>query len=179
MKTGLVVIAACLTMVFAGSTLAKGGKPEPPPTGVPYNGYSVMCGVLDPGVYTEDEDGKYGHLRDAVLLYHNVTDSDYTTGWETLVMNYDIKLKGGKGVSWGSLLFEPDAFTGNFTEEWTATAKHFVWDISGVYVGNGDLDGIRVTYELAPGDINTVPVDACAGGPIFDVQEISGYIIFP
>ena len=177
MKTGLVVIAACLTMVFAGSTLAKGGKPEPPPTGVPYSGYSVMCGIIDAGVYTERD--KYAHLRDAVLRYHNVTDSPYTTGWETLVMNYDLRIKSGRGTSWGSLVFEPDAFTGNFTEDWTATAKHFVWDISGMYVGNGDLTGVTVTYELTPRDIDTVPTDACDGGPIFDAQDISGYISFP
>jgi hypothetical protein len=166
-----------MTMVFTGSGLAKGGKPEPPPTGLPYSGYSVMCGMLDPGVYTENS--KYAFLRDAVVVYHNVTDSPYTTGWETLVMNYDLRLKSGKGISWGSLVFEPDAFSGNFTEDWTATAKHFVFDISGVYLGNGDLEGVRVTYELTSREINTVPADACGGGPIFDAQDISGYIILP
>ena len=176
MKTGLAVLATCLAMVFAGSTVAKGGKPEPPPTGMPYSGYSVMCGVLDPGLYTEDD--KYAHLREAILLYHNVTDNEYTTGWETLVMNYDLKLKGGKGVSWGSLVFQPDTLPGYFVEDWTATAKHFVWDVSGVYLGTGDLEGVSVTYELSPGDIDTVPPDACGGGPIFDVQDITGYIIF-
>jgi len=132
--------------------------------------------MLDPGVYTEDS--KLATLRDAVLLYHNVTDNSYTTGWETLVMNYDLKVKNGQGTSWGSLVFEPDEFAGTFTENWTAKAKHFVWDISGVYVGNGDLEGVTVTYELSPRELSTVPLDACDGGPIFDAQDISGYIIF-
>jgi len=177
MKTGLAVFAACLTMVCAGSAPAKGGKPEPPP-GVPYSGYSVMCGMIDPGEYWEAD--KYAHLRDAVLLYHNVTTSPYTTGWETLFMNYDLRTKSGKGVSWGSLVFQPDSMAGSFEEDWSATAKHFVWDISGVYLGTGALEGITVTYELSPRDIGTVPADACGEGQlIYDAQDISGYIIFP
>jgi hypothetical protein len=136
-----------------------------------------MCGMLDPGVYTEDD--RYAHLRDAVMLYRNVTDSPYTTGWETLVMNYDLKIKSGFGTSWGSLVMEPDAFTGSYTEDWTATAKRFVWDISGTYIGNGDLEGVSVTYALTPGDITTVPANTCDGGPITDVQNISDYIVLP
>ena len=46
-------------------TLFAKGKPEPPPVGEPYSGFSAMCGMLDPGVYTEDD--RYAHLRDAVM----------------------------------------------------------------------------------------------------------------
>lgn len=176
MKTRILIVESCLLSFVAGSALAKGGKPEPPP-GEPYSGYAVMCAMLDPGVYMEDD--KYGHLRDAVMLYRIITDSPYTTGWETLMMNYDIRIKSGKGVSWGYLEMEPDAFSGTFEEFWSATAKRFVWDISGEYIGQGDLEGISATYELTPGDIEDVPPDTCGGGPILDVQEVTGYVILP
>jgi hypothetical protein len=165
-------MAFCSTVLWAAQ-----GKPEPPPVGQPYSGFATLCGMLDPGVYTEDD--HYAHLRDAVMLYRIVTDSPYVTGWETLVMNYDLKVKSGKGTSWGSLTMEPDTFTGYYTEDWVATAKRFEWDISGEYLGSGDLAGVTVTYQLTQASIGSVPADTCGGGPIFDVQMISGYIVLP
>ena len=172
MKNRILILATCLICVLAGSALAKGGKPEPP--GTPYAGHAALCAILNPGDYTEDD--RYAHLREAVMLYRWISDQPLTTGWEVLEMNYDLRLKGGKGSSWGYSEFEPDAYTGMLEEAFSATAKHFVWDISGELTGTGDLEGVTVTYALTQGEIDDVPADTCGAGPVLDVQIVSGYI---
>lgn len=161
----------------SSTLLAKGGKPEPPPVGEPFTGFSALCQILQPGVYTEAKNT--ASLRDALMLYRDVTDSPITTGWVTGSINYDMNTKSGSGSSWGTMVLDPDDYTGTLTEDYTATAKRFVFDISGEFTGTGDLDGVRVTYTLTPGDPSSVPADTCGGGPILDVQEYNGYIQMP
>ena len=187
MRTPLKYLALLLIIPFLActdtpaepesSTLFAKGKPEPPPVGQPFTGFSALCQILDPGTYTEAKNT--ASLRDALMVYRDVTDSPVTTGWVTGSMNYDMNTKSGSGTSWGTMVLEPDTYTGTLTEDYSATAKRFVFDISGELVGTGDLEGVRVTYTLTPGDPSSVPADTCGGGPILDVQNYDGYIQMP
>ena len=158
-------IIVLLSMFFAlptGVCAAEGPRgydPEltRPEFGVPFTGYSVLCEILDPGIYVEERNR--GSLRDAMLLYRALTDQPVTTGWVTMSMNYDLRLKSGSGKSWGELVLEPDMAMGTLVEDYSIKAKKFVWYISGTMIGTGDLAGYEVDYVESPADIGSVPSD--------------------
>jgi hypothetical protein len=144
-------------------TLLAKGKPEPLPVGEPFKGFSALCKILDPGVHAEAKNT--ASLTAAVMLYRDVTDSPITTGWVIGSMNYDMNTKSGSGTGWGTMVRDPDSYTGTLIEDDTATAKRFVFDSSGAFIGTGDP--------------SSVPGDMCGGGPIMDVQNYDGYIQMP
>ena len=164
------------TLMYAAGAVAKGPN-HPPVEGESYTGYSALCEILDMGEY--DEEGNIGMLREALLLYRIETNSEYVTGWHTMEMNYDQHLKSGRGISWGEGVFEPDEYTGTFTEEYAITARHFVWDISGTWIGHDDLEGITVDYVSTPiglPDPSPVPDDFCGETPVMGLELIEGFI---
>ena len=72
---------------------------------------------------------------------------------------------------------EPETYTGTLTEEFGITARHFVWNIYGTLIGNGDLEGILVDYVSTPlDDVTVVPPDFCGEGPVMGVELFEGYI---
>jgi hypothetical protein len=172
LKMGVVLLA---TLMYSAGAGAKG--PNHPVDGVPYAGYGALCEILEMGTYVE-VDG-IGMLRGAVMLYRVVTDSPFMTGWHTMTMNYDQHLKSGRGTSWGEGVFQPDTCTGNFTEEYAITARHFVWDIYGTFIGNGELEGILVDYVSTPIEIpnpSPVPEDFCGETPVLGLEVFEGFI---
>jgi hypothetical protein len=168
------LIGLLATLLYSAAAVAKGPN-HPPVDGIPYTGYGALCGILDMGDY--DEEGNIAMLRDAVLLFRVVTDHPIVTGWYTQVLNYDQHLKSGRGTSWGEGVLEPDTYNGTLTEEFAITAKRFVWDIYGTFVGNGDLEGIVVDYVSTPlDDLSLVPDDFCGETPVMALELFEGYI---
>ena len=173
LRMGVVLLA---TLMYSAGAAAKGPH-HPPVDGIPYTGYGALCGIIDMGDY--DEEGNIATLREAVLLFRVVTDHPIVTGWYTQEMNYDQHLKSGRGTSWGEGVLEPDDFDGTLTEEFAITAKRFVWDIYGTFIGNGDLEGILVDYVSTPIEIpdpSPVPEDFCGETPVMALELFEGYI---
>lgn len=173
LKMGVILLA---TLMYSAGAGAKG--PNHPVDGDPFTGYGALCEILDMGTY-EEVDG-IGMLRDAEMRYRVVTDRPLVTGWHTMTMNYDQHLNSGRGTSWGAGVFEPDEYTGTFTEEYAITSRHFVWDIYGTFIGNGDLEGILVDYVSTPigiPDPLPVPLDFCGETPVLGLEIFEGFIL--
>ena len=189
-------IIVLLTMVFALPTgvYAAGGPrgydPElsRPETSEPFDfeGYSVLCEVVDLGTIVEDRNRE--SLRGAVLRYRALTNRPETTGWVTVLMNYDQHIKSGKGTSWGESEFVDDMGMVTFIEEsFENESKHFVWDVSGTMIGTGIYEGYMVDYVETP--VNSedvlgdeVPLDTCGDpedDPVLGVSTFNGYIYEP
>ena len=178
----IIVLLSVFFALPAGVYAAEGPRgydPEStrPEIGIPFTGYSVLCEIIDMGIYVEERNR--GSLRDALLLYRALTDHPVTTGWVTMSMNYDQNLKSGNGKSWGESVLEPDTYMGTLVEDYSIKAKKFVWYISGTMTGTGDLAGYKVDYVETPADIGSVPPDTCGETPVLGVGNFSGYIYEP
>ena len=172
-----VVLVLLATLMYAAGAVAKGPH-GPPVDGEPFTGYSGLCEILNMGTY--EERGYIGMLRDAEMRYRVETNSPFMTGWHTMSMNYNQHLKNGRGTSWGEGVLEPDTYPdGTFTEEYAITARDFVWDIHGTFIGTGELEGILVDYVATPvfePEPDLLPEDFCGDTPVLFVELFEGVI---
>ena len=171
---GTVLVLFMVASTFAYAANGPRGYSPGKQDGVAYSGVGALCAVLEPGEYIETD--KEATLRDALLYYRMVTDHPMTTGWLTLEMNWDLNLKGGSGKGWGESIFEPDTYTGTFLEEYSIKARKFVWYVTGIWYGTGDLEGISVDYTSEQLDPSQAPPDICGGAPVLGFETIEGYI---
>jgi len=132
----------------------------------PYEGTATLCAVDMTGV-TQVVKGKKGitYIYNQKLLFRIDSDNILMHGWEVLTSNTKAKPDGG-GYSWGEALLTPDGYEGVAT-----LVDNFKFpvrqadNITGTYIGTGDLVGVTVDYALIPAAPPSLPLDACVGMP--------------
>jgi hypothetical protein len=135
----------------------------------PFEGEAVLC-VLDNTNATQETKGNRGttYTYNQVLLFRIDADDDdggLMHGWEVLTSNTKSTASGG-GYSWGEAVLTPDSYTGSATLEDTFKFPVKQSDnISGVYHGTGELEGVSVEYALTPAAPGSLSTTACEGMP--------------
>jgi hypothetical protein len=128
-----------------------------------FTGTSIFDHEISPA--EEWEDGNVYHLRNMVWVYEVVTSDPRVTGWDTVVINFDLALDAWEGTLWGKDRLEPTAYPDGWYDcTWQGTwnpDEPWAWAGKVVCHGGGTLRGWQLRYEMG------------------SVPEIAGYAFLP
>jgi hypothetical protein len=165
-KMSLPLKVGLLLTILLASTLPAQAEAEK----TEFTGLSHLAGLLDPGVETYP-DGNV-HVRGLTLLYFDHLSDPRVTGFDTVVVNYNMQTVSPPvlitGPMWGTLHIENEG--GYWDGTWTGERDEqgFAY-LRGVAHGHGGYEGLKVNYDLTrlspdPNDTFTIT------GTIIDPQ---------
>ena len=171
-KSSLLRKATATILAAVGMSMAITLAADP----IAYSGKGVMC-FADPTnmqeVPTEKGKGKT-ITTGGVFVWRIVSDNPLMNGWEYTYDNWILN-KQGKGTIWGHLTFFPDVahdgvdYTGRFVEDEYSFKTNKL--VSGIYTGEGSLNGVTATYEgtasgFEPCPVSDLPPAMCVDGTL-------------
>ena len=133
-----------LTILLAAAVPARAQAVKTEFTGVSY-----LAGLIDPGVETYP-DGNV-HVRGLTLLYFDDLSDPRVTGFDTVLVNYNMRSAPSPvvitGPMWGTMHIENEG--GYWDGTWTGVRDEqgFAY-LRGVVHGHGGYEGLKANYEL-------------------------------